>query len=55
MDSVGAESSVESTGQSEPTEPDVLEIDPTSRYIRVIFSFFFCFFLLISICSILGL
>ncbi|XP_034683391.1 probable serine/threonine-protein kinase WNK6 [Vitis riparia] len=34
MGLVGAESGEEGIGHSEPPDPDVLEIDPTSRYIR---------------------
>lgn len=43
MNSMGAESSEEGIGHSEPPDPDVLEIDPTSRYTRVIISVLFCF------------
>ncbi|KAF8404401.1 hypothetical protein HHK36_009286 [Tetracentron sinense] len=34
MDSVGTESMEESSGLPEPPDPDVVEIDPTCRYIR---------------------
>lgn len=44
MGLVGVESGEEGIGHSEPPDPDVLEIDPTSRYIRVIFSFYFGLF-----------
>lgn len=35
---LAVESSEEDTGLTEPPDPDVLEIDPTCRYIRVMFS-----------------
>lgn len=35
MSLAGTESSEEGAGHSEPPDPDVLEIDPTCRYIKV--------------------
>lgn len=41
---LGTESSEDGGAHAEPPDPDVLEIDPTSRYIRVIL-FFYLFIL----------
>ena len=41
MSLAGTESSEDGSGHAEPPDPDVLEIDPTCRYIRVILSSIF--------------
>ena len=50
MSMVCTESSEEGAGHPEPPDPDVLEIDPSGRYIRVMllcafFHFFYFYFL----------